>query len=251
MDVRLALPPDRVLEALPRLKALGLGVEVYLDPARLLDDALFTALARSLGEFRKPLSVHLPFWNLDLLSPDPEVRTLSLRRLLFGLERAADLGADRAVLHSGIPHGRTPEEALARAEPLAEALGPVVRRARVLGVRLLLENSHDPVPAALRPVLEAHPEALGFCFDAAHARVFSLLPDPDPWLALGPEHLHLNDNDGRFDRHWNLGQGVMDHSWLSAFRHLPLVLEVREDPAPSLAFLESLFRPDGALTGAR
>ena len=105
MDVRLAFPLSRAEEALPRLQALGLGAEVYLDPALLEEDALFQSLRR---RFSGKLSVHLPFWNLDLLSPDPEVRGLTLRRLLFGLDRAAELGADRAVFHSGIPHGRTP-----------------------------------------------------------------------------------------------------------------------------------------------
>ena len=130
---------------------------------------------------------------------------------------------------------------LERALPRAEALGLVVRRARTLGVRLLLENSHEPCPEVLRPVLEAHAGELGFCFDAAHARVFSRTPDPGPWLALGPEHLHLNDTDGVYDRHWNLGRGVLGHrEWLLPFLGRTLVLEVREDPEASLAFLQAL-----------
>ncbi len=238
MDLRVALPLGQALDRLPRLKALGLGLEVYLEPALLEEDALFTELA---GRLSLPLSAHLPFWNLDPLSPDPEVRGLTLRRLLFGLDRAAELGADRAVLHSGIPHGRTPEEALERALPLAEALGPVVRRARTLGVRLFLENTHEPHPEALRPVLEAYPGELGFCFDAAHARVFSLVRDPGPWLALSPGHLHLNDTDGVHDRHWNLGRGVLGHgAWLGPYLDRTLVLEVREEPEPSLFFLREM-----------
>ena len=233
MDVRLAFPLSRAEEALPRLQALGLGAEVYLDPALLEEDALFQSLRR---RFSGKLSVHLPFWNLDLLSPDPEVRGLTLRRLLFGLDRAAELGADRAVFHSGIPHGRT----------LEEALGLVVRRARTLGVRLLLENSHEPHPEALRPVLEAHAGELGFCFDAAHARVFSRTPDPGPWLALAPEHLHLNDTDGVYDRHWNLGRGVLGHgAWLRPYLDRTMVLEVREDPEASLRYLSALEEGEG------
>ncbi|MGM8838764.1 MULTISPECIES: sugar phosphate isomerase/epimerase family protein [Thermus] len=238
MDLRLALPVDQVLPKRAQVEALGVGLEVYLDPEHLEDDALFHRFAHTLG--RAP-SVHLPFWNLDLLSPDPEVRTLSLRRLLFGLERAAELGADRAVFHSGIPHGRTPEEARARAEGLVERLGPVVRRAQTLGIRLLLENTHEPHPEALRPVLAAYPEALGYCFDAAHARVFSRTPEPEAWLSLRPEHLHLNDTDGVYDRHWNLGEGILDHArWLPPYLDLPLVLEVRGHPQASLEFLARL-----------
>lgn len=213
MDVRLAFPLSRAEEVLPRLQALGLGAEVYLDPALLEGEALFQSLR---GRLPGKLSVHLPFWNLDLLSPDPEVRGLTLRRLLFGLDRAAELWADRAVFHSGIPHGRTPEEALERAPLFAEALRPVVRRARALGVALFLENTHEPDPASLKVVLEALPE-LGFCFDSSHAQVFSRTPLPEPWLALAPDHLHLNDHDGAYDRHWNLGWGIGHHEdWLGA-----------------------------------
>jgi sugar phosphate isomerase/epimerase len=244
MDLRLSLNVRDLKAMAPRLEALGLGAEAYLDPEVLEDDELFWNAPR----LRLPLSVHLPFWNLDLLSPDPEVAGLTLRRLLFGLERAVELGADRAVLHSGLPAGRTPEEALERAPLFAEALRPVVRRARALGVALFLENTHEPDPASLKVVLEALPE-LGFCFDASHAQVFSRTPLPEPWLALAPDHLHLNDHDGAYDRHWNLGWGLAHHEgWLGRFLEATLVLEVRGDPTPSLRWLEGFL--DQTLTEA-
>ncbi|WP_117237808.1 TIM barrel protein [Thermus sediminis] len=244
MDVRLSLHVRNLKAKAPLLEALGLGAEAYLDPELLEDDELFGKMPA----LSFPLSVHLPFWNLDLLSPDPEVAGLTLRRLLLGLERAVELGADRAVLHSGIPAGRTPEEALERAPILAEALRPVVRRARALGVALFLENTHEPDPASLRVVLEALPE-LGFCFDPSHAQVFSRTPAPEPWLALAPDHLHLNDHDGTYDRHWNLGRGVgRPEAWLGGCLEATLVLEVRGDPTPSLRWLEGFF--DRALTEA-
>ncbi len=238
MDLRLATSLAQLLK--PRPWPEGVGLEVYLDPQYLEEDGLFLDLARRLP---RPLSVHLPFWNLDLLSPDPEVRGLSLRRLLLGLDRAAELGADRAVFHSGIPHGRTPEEAQRRALPLIETLGLVLRRARVLGVWLFLENTHEPEPQALAPILKAHPE-LGFCFDPAHAHVFSQTPEPWPWLALGPGHLHLNDTQGVYDDHLNLGEGVLPHrDWLGGYLDRTVVLEVRGDPGPSLAYLARLDTP--------
>ncbi|MDW8091769.1 MAG: sugar phosphate isomerase/epimerase [Meiothermus sp.] len=242
MDARLSISTARLwaegLEPPLRLaRESDLGLEISLHPGYLLDEALFEALA---GLVHRP-SVHLPHQGLDPLSPDPELGALSLRRLLLGLRRAAQLGADRAVFHSGIPYGHTPGEALARARRLAEVLRPVVEEAGSLGIRLLLENSHEPTPEALLPLLESYPEAMGFCFDAAHARVFSRLPQLAPWLALRPEHLHLNDTDGLFDRHWNLGQGVLDHaSWLPAYLDRTVVLEVREDPTPSLRLLRRL-----------
>ena len=244
MDLRLALNLRELGAKRGFLEAQGLGAEVYLDPAHLLEEAFFAEKPGLPG-----LSVHLPFWNLSLLSPDPEVADLSLRRLLLGLERAAGLGADRAVFHSGIPPLLPPEEVPAWTERLAEALGPVVQRAKALGIGLFLENTFEEEPLVLKALLQRVP-GLGFCFDAAHARVFSRTPEARPWLALGPGHLHLNDTHPPYDRHGQLGTGVLAHeNWLGAYLDRPWVLEVRGDPGPSLrwlaAFLEGQPRPRG------
>ncbi len=243
MDLRLALSLRAWPELLPRLKAWGLGAEVYLDPGVLEERALPEPQPAPL-----PLSVHLPFWNLDLLSPDPGVARLSRARLAQGLRWAQALGADRAVLHSGLPPYTPKEAAGERAPLLAQALGPFLEEAEALGVQLFLENTFEPDPESLRGVLERLP-GLGFCFDPAHAWVFSRTGNPQAWLALRPRHLHLNGTDGLYDRHWQLGQGGLDLAWLKDLEEegLVVVLEVRaEDPTPSLRYLEALL--DRALT---
>lgn len=201
MDLRLALSVEAWPQSLPWLRALGLGAELYLDPGVLEKSALPEPKPAPL-----PLSVHLPFWNLDLLSPDPGVARLSRARLSLGLRWAQALGADRAVLHSGLPPYTPKEAAGARAPSLAQALGPLLEEAQALEAQLFLENTFEPDPESLEEVFRLLP-GLGFCFDPAHARVFSRTPDPQAWLALRPRHLHLNGTDGLYDRHWQLDQG--------------------------------------------
>ncbi|WP_240030540.1 sugar phosphate isomerase/epimerase family protein, partial [Thermus scotoductus] len=179
--------------------------------------------------------------------PDPGVARLSRARLSLGLRWAQALGADRAVLHSGLPPYTPKEAAGARAPSLAQALGPLLEEAQALEAQLFLENTFEPDPESLEEVFRLLP-GLGFCFDPAHARVFSRTPDPQAWLALRPRHLHLNGTDGLYDRHWQLDQGGLDLGWLRDLEEegLVVVLEVRGDPTPSLRYLEALL--DQALT---
>ncbi|WP_038043914.1 hypothetical protein [Thermus tengchongensis] len=64
MDLRLALGLAEALER-PSFPE-GVGLEVYLDPGLLEEDEPFRQLA---AKRPKRLSVHLPFWNLDLVNP--------------------------------------------------------------------------------------------------------------------------------------------------------------------------------------
>jgi sugar phosphate isomerase/epimerase len=244
MRIHHGIGVTQALESMPRLERLGLGAELYLEPVALenwLDDA-WQGLAADFA--RLSVSFHAPFWNLDLLSPDPGIARLSQRRLeqaLHAVSHFTDVQSApvHVVVHSGIPHGRTSEEALGRAERMIAKLEPLLESARDAGAALCLENTHEPDPDSLNRVLEALPE-LRFCFDAAHAQVFSRTPDPSEWLALSPAHLHLNDNHGEFDEHLTLGAGILPHAtWLPAWaERAPLVLEVRGDPTASVRWLQ-------------
>jgi sugar phosphate isomerase/epimerase len=225
------------------LERLGIGAEVYLEPDAL--EAWFSddwwSLAHTYAD--ASVSFHAPFWNLDLLSPDSGIARLTERRLEQTLHAVSHFSENRdapvhVVFHSGIPHGRTPVQALERADRLIPKLEPLVAAAREVNVAWCLENTHEPDPSSLKRVLEALPE-LRYCFDAAHAHVFSRTRDPQAWLALEPAHLHLNDNRGEFDDHLQLGEGVLPHlTWLPEWAdRAPMVLETRGDPTPSVRWL--------------
>jgi hypothetical protein len=231
------------------LERLGIGAELYLEPDALeswfSDD--WWSLAGAYAQV--PVSFHAPFWNLDLLSPDSGIARLSERRLEQTLHAVSHFSDSRpapahVVFHSGIPHGRTPAQAGERAERLIPKLEGLVAAATDVNAVWCLENTHEPNPDSLRVVLEALPE-LRYCFDAAHAHVFSRTPDPHAWLTLEPAHLHLNDNGGEYDDHRALGTGVLPHlTWLPAWAHrAPVVLETRGDPTASVAWLRAHVEP--------
>lgn len=246
MRIHHSLAVTRVLEALPILESLRIGAEIYLEPDVLeaWRGEAWQSLASAVSEL--PVSFHAPFWNLDLLSPDSGVAQLTQRRFEQTLHAASYFSEARSapvhvVFHSGIPHGRTPAQALERSDRLSTKLEGLVAAAREVGAVWCLENTHEPDPDSLWRILNHLPE-LRYCFDAAHAHVFSRTPNPMAWLDLEPAHLHLNDNAGVFDDHLQLGTGVLPHlTWLPEWStRAPLILETKGDAAVSVAWLRDL-----------
>jgi sugar phosphate isomerase/epimerase len=92
-----------------------------------------------------------------------------------------------------------------------------------------VENIRDAHPRQLLDLARAIAAPnLGLSLDIGHANLYGTTYALDEWaLALAPalRHIHLHDNDGRFDRHWGIGSGTM------AFRpFLETVASI--DPAP-------------------
>jgi sugar phosphate isomerase/epimerase len=195
------------------------GVEVELDlshpPSGWLPSGSAAALAAPVGEEREshrlvPVSTHAPHVGLDPLSPDPFLARYARASLRRAVRDTAALGADRMVLHSGLPFRRDVGETLTYLERLAPWLSSLASEAADVGVTLLLENTTERDPACLRPLFEALP-SVGFCFDPAHALAFADVVDPDAWrIVLGPwlRHLHLSGTEPGVDRHRPLAGGV-------------------------------------------
>jgi sugar phosphate isomerase/epimerase len=126
--------------------------------------------------------------------------------------------------------------------PVAEgvdSLRRIVAVAEAHGVIVAIENTHCPqhVTALLKAIDSPH---LGLCYDISH----DVLHSPVPFALLWRWHhrvaaLHLNDTDGRLDRHWLPGEGVINYEALAGL--IPsgpaLMLEAvpkdRSESAPS------------------
>jgi sugar phosphate isomerase/epimerase len=114
----------------PHLFTPSLGRYERLELARLL---------RSL-ELRV-LSVNPSFADLNLISTNPELRSVSLRQLVAEVELAHDLGAPFVVVIPGRRHALVPAPPGAARAVLDDALSVLVERAASLGVTVCLENS--------------------------------------------------------------------------------------------------------------
>ena len=246
------------------------------DPA--VDAAFRTATAeRGMRTF-----IHAPYL-INLGSPTPATYEKSVAVLAHNLKRAADIGAEGVVVHTGSfvdPSGDEEKYAAAMRQvregllPILEALedeaAPWLLLEPTAGQgRSLCAGVEDLVPYLA--AVDHHPKA-GICLDTCH--VFAAgEPLDEPGGATravdriveigGPGRLrlvHANDSmdvRGAFkDRHQNIGAG---HIGVDAFRELfahpemagvPFVLETpgsRDAGNPDLALLKQLRAEAGAV----
>ena len=200
----------------------GVPAELGLDPLLLdaTDAAFHRELARLFADAGVPVTVHLPFFDLQPGSADARIRAASRDRLLGAMETAAIYAPRRMIGHAAYDRflyiRSFPEWAQRSADTWAAVLAAWPGHPP-----LCLENTHETDPltvsgaiAALRERLPAEEAAtVGACFDVGHWYSFAegkKRGNLDAWLdALAPYllHLHLHDNDGSFDQHLGPGQG--------------------------------------------
>jgi sugar phosphate isomerase/epimerase len=189
------------------------------------------AARQLLAGYTGRLGIHGPWNGLPLTCPDPRVQALVAERLIQGLAFAADLQASHMVLHSPfdffgslhVAHSRSAgldaEIALAHA-----TLREVLPQADQQGCMLVIEVCSD---TNTRPLIELvrsfASEYVRLSLDVGHALVMQRIggPPPDQWVRDAGEllaHLHLQDNDGLYDRHWAPGEG--DLNWYALFEAL-------------------------------
>jgi sugar phosphate isomerase/epimerase len=175
------------------------------------------AIRAALAAARMGLVCHLPTFvsTADLTD---SIRRASVGEILASLETAAELGAEKAVLHPGHIRGMgsfVREKAMALA---VDSLSVVVEAAERIGLTLCLENMFPAYGAffeadELAPLFERFP-SLQMTLDTGHAHIAS--PHNRRIAGLVSRfggriaHVHLSDNPGDGDRHLPLGAGTID-----------------------------------------
>ncbi len=209
---------EEIESELPRVRALGLGVEVqtFAQPAVLSAEhgARLKAVRNALDENPGPVGFHGAFIDTVHYSLDAEVRAVALRRYQQSLEYAAELGAEFVVFHSQYnPLVRLPSYPDLYHEQSMQVWPGLLEKADVLGLNVYIENMFDDSPSPLANLMREldHPR-LGVCLDMAHIYLFSQEPLSAWTQALGSyvTHAHLSDTDGQYDDHLPLGHGVLD-----------------------------------------
>ncbi|CAB5079049.1 hypothetical protein D3OALGA1CA_5621 [Olavius algarvensis associated proteobacterium Delta 3] len=175
------------------------------------------AIVAALDRYAMGLVCHLPtfVYTADLAEG---IRQASLREMMQSMETAADLGAEKAVLHPSIVSGLGSlvlQEVRSNAD---ESLAALVEASRRLNLPLCLENMFPKYhigydPSEFETWFARHPD-LKLTLDTGHGNIDApgirrilqfvrLFGD-----RLG--HLHVSDNHGRRDDHLPIGSGRID-----------------------------------------
>ncbi len=175
--------------------------------------------------------IHVPYRHVNRLwSPDAEERNNGLRMYEEWIEDCAQHNVDTMVMHATL--GR---DAPTHIEIGIESFHHLTDFASERGVRIALENMRDA--PRIEEMLAAIPSpALGLCYDLAHDTLFS--ESPGRILdTCGTRFIttHLNDHDGKRDRHWIPGDGVAQYdSAMTSIKSVPraprIMIEAKHNP---------------------
>jgi deoxyribonuclease IV len=211
-------------------------------PSRIsaAEAARFIARRRELA--LGPLVIHSNYL-INLASPSPVLRTLSIQGFHQEIVRAGALGADYLVLHPGSASGTASDTAIAT---VAESLKQAARGAHLGELQILLENTAGQGSSLgskfeeLKAILDACQNIpLGVCIDTAHlfAAGWDIRGEEGLQAALsgidrtvGLERVrvvHVNDSrtplGSRVDRHEHIGKGKIGFDAFRGILNHPLL----------------------------
>jgi sugar phosphate isomerase/epimerase len=217
-------------------------------------------LADALGEYGLTLhSLHSPT-ERDLapgresgvalsISDTERIRRLdAVDEVKRALEVAERIPFRYLIQHMG--HGRESADPK-RTDAAFSSLENLAVFAKARGVTIALENTPDELgaPASLRQfIAETHLNDLRLCFDAGHAHMESGIEASVEAMRDRVVTTHIHDNHGEKDEHLLPFEGTINWdsalaALLSAPEPLPIVLELKEQPAgmPSLDQIRAAF----------
>jgi sugar phosphate isomerase/epimerase len=207
---------DELEEKLDSVAAAGFHPEVRMrDAGHLMElaDADVARMGKLLAERSLATFTHGPFLGLDIASLDAHIAEYSAACLARGLEVTAGLGGPVMVVHTNYSPRFSRAGLREWLGNWSERMGPILEKARGLGVRVALENVWEERPEVLAHLIEVLPDRDAMvCLDTGHICAFSRLPAARWWELLGERAiaLHLHDNDGSSDDHLPPGRGIFD-----------------------------------------
>ena len=219
-------PVKSVVEEIESFAGLGFNyLELAMDPP----EAHYSILSENRNLITKALAAHdmgvvchLPTF-VSAADLTESIRRASVAEMKRSLSVAADLGAEKVVLHppmiSGMG-GYVPDRAKAYA---LEFITDMVEMSETLGLTICLENmmprnGFGVEPGELDMILWRFP-SLKLTLDTGHANLGEggreRLQELVERFRERIGHVHLSDNRGVYDDHLPLGAGIIDFSQLA------------------------------------
>lgn len=213
-------PLRPLLEEVDVLGRLGLDyIEITMDAplaGYTVMQAQKEALLAALKRHHVSLVCHLPTFvsTADLTE---SIREASIQETIHSLETAADLGAEKVVLHPSFIHGLGAAMRTLSGKLAMDALSRIMVAADRREMRVCLENMFPSSLSLIYPkdfekAFAAFPQ-LRLTLDTGHAHIAGgtdlILAFIDRFAdRIG--HFHASDNRGREDDHLPIGAGTID-----------------------------------------
>jgi len=212
---------ETLKSVIPRANKMDFGIELFDFVNPLIFNNNLENYVKDLKEILVPyshiegnLSAHAPFYDLNPLSIDSDIKSITLKKYHQMLDAAIALGIKKVVFHT--PY--TPIVKLAFYENYfiessikfwKEQLKPFEDS----GITVLLENTYEPTPDILKNIIAGvNSDKLRACLDIGHVNINSKKTVVDWIKSLGENlvYMHLHNNDGIYDTHDSVLNGTLD-----------------------------------------
>jgi len=225
----------------------------------ILDEGLHRLNARRVETIRKiakfknfELTLHAPFVDMNIASPNPILRRTILRQLEKSIHYASQLNCRLWIFHPGKRTGVSEFYPGLDWQLNLESTHYLLEVARRHGVEITVENVPEPFPFLMKSVADFSrfyndfDGDIGLTFDVGHANINHQVLEFIQQFSKKIVHIHVSDNDGTFDFHRGIGYGNADwEKIVSAIKKSKydkvIMLESIDHVEESLLKLEKLF----------
>jgi len=227
-------------------------VEILDEGLHALNSRRVRALKRVAQSLGLELTLHAPFADINIASPNPSLRRLMLRRLEKSILYARDLGCRPWVFHPGLKTGVSFFYPGLDWQLNLGSIRTMLEFARRHDVEIAVENVPEPYPFLMKSLgdfsrfYDELGGDIGFVLDIGHANLNRQIEDFITQLSDKTVHVHVSDNDGNHDSHLGIGHGTID--WENVAKLIKkvkyrgvIMLESVEHVKESLQTLRKLF----------
>jgi len=222
----------------------------------ILDEGLHKLDAKRLETIRKivqsknlELTLHAPFVDMNIASPNPVLRRTILRQLEKSIQYASRLGCELWVFHPGKRTGISEFYPGLDWQLNLESMRYLLEIARKHGVQIAVENVPEPFPFLMKSVddfsrfYDEFDGNIGLTLDIGHANINHQILEFIQRLSKRIVHIHASDNDGTFDFHRGIEYGNVDWEKVAS--------AVKKSKYGNIIMLESIDRIEESLQKLR
>jgi len=204
-------------------------VELVDEGAHALNRKRVSALKRIARDNGLELTVHAPFVDINIASPNPVLRRVMIKRLEKSLGYARDLKCKQWVFHSGWKSGVSEFYPNLDWQINLRSVKTLLAIAKKCGVDIAVENTPEPfyfLVKRMHDVALFYSELgadadLGMAFDVGHANTTREIFGFIDKFADKIVHIHVSDNEGKYDSHRGIGYGKIN--WKAVAEALKLI----------------------------
>jgi sugar phosphate isomerase/epimerase len=193
-------------------------VELVDESQHALTKKRVNALKKIAHENGIEFTVHAPFVDINIASPNPGLRRVMLKRLERSLGNARQLRCQQWIFHSGWKSDVSGFYPNLDWQTNLRSIRTLLSIAKKLKVDISIENSPEPFNFLVKRMEDfalfyselGSDEDIGMTLDIAHAntsqQVFGFIEK----FAGKITHVHISDNDGKYDSHRGIGYGKVN-----------------------------------------